>query len=84
MAKWWSGWNKSATNNIASIEQPDLLPKWFDSMLKCKRKLVALEVSAAANVDLTPNDLRGIESAALKITVLGARYPEILEAITGT
>ncbi|MFL5328710.1 MAG: aldo/keto reductase [Gemmataceae bacterium] len=38
---------------------------------------------AAANVMLTPDDLRDIDSAATKITVHGARYPEPMEAMTG-
>ena len=33
----------------------------------------------AARIELTPGDLREIESAASKITVQGARYPEQLE-----
>src|SRR5713101_7930285 len=33
----------------------------------------------AANVELTPDDLREINNAASKITVQGARYPEHLE-----
>jgi aryl-alcohol dehydrogenase-like predicted oxidoreductase len=37
----------------------------------------------AAAVELTPDDLREIESAASKITVQGARYPEHLERMTG-
>jgi len=37
----------------------------------------------AASVELTPDDLRGIDTAASKITVHGARYPEQLEKITG-
>jgi aryl-alcohol dehydrogenase-like predicted oxidoreductase len=37
----------------------------------------------AANVELTPEDLRDIESAASKIKVEGARYPEQLEQLTG-
>jgi len=37
----------------------------------------------AVAVELTPNDLRDIESAAVKITVQGARYPEKLEQMTG-
>jgi aryl-alcohol dehydrogenase-like predicted oxidoreductase len=38
---------------------------------------------AAVAVELTPDDLREIESAAAKITVQGARYPEKLEQLTG-
>jgi len=37
----------------------------------------------AVAVELTPDDLRDIESAATKITVHGARYPEKLEQLTG-
>jgi aryl-alcohol dehydrogenase-like predicted oxidoreductase len=37
----------------------------------------------AVAVKLTPDDLRDIESAASKITVHGARYPEKLEQMTG-
>jgi aryl-alcohol dehydrogenase-like predicted oxidoreductase len=37
----------------------------------------------AAAIELTSDDLREIESAAAKITVQGARYPEKLEQMTG-
>jgi aryl-alcohol dehydrogenase-like predicted oxidoreductase len=37
----------------------------------------------AVYVQLTPDDLRDIESTASKITVHGARYPEKLEQMTG-
>jgi aryl-alcohol dehydrogenase-like predicted oxidoreductase len=37
----------------------------------------------AVAVDLTSDDLRDIESAASKITIQGARYPEKLEQMTG-
>jgi aryl-alcohol dehydrogenase-like predicted oxidoreductase len=37
----------------------------------------------AAAVELTPDDLRDIESAASKIPVQGARYPEQIEQMTG-
>jgi aryl-alcohol dehydrogenase-like predicted oxidoreductase len=37
----------------------------------------------AVTVELTPDDLHNIESAASKITVQGARYPEKLERMTG-
>jgi aryl-alcohol dehydrogenase-like predicted oxidoreductase len=37
----------------------------------------------AVTVELTPDDLREIESAASKIKVQGARYPEKLEQMTG-
>jgi aryl-alcohol dehydrogenase-like predicted oxidoreductase len=47
-------------------------------------KLHRLEENlGAADVDLTPNDLRDIESAISQITVLGARYPESLQQRVG-
>jgi aryl-alcohol dehydrogenase-like predicted oxidoreductase len=47
-------------------------------------KLSRLEENiAAADVELTPADLREIEDAAAKIAVEGNRYPERLEAMTG-
>ena len=48
------------------------------------RRLERLDENlGAANVVLTPDDLRQIESAAALITVQGARYPEHLEKLTG-
>ena len=41
------------------------------------------ENTGAVSVELTPDDLRDIDSAASKITVQGARYPEKLEQMTG-
>ena len=47
-------------------------------------KLHRLEENiGAVNIELTSNDLHDIESAASKITVHGARYPEELERRTG-
>jgi aryl-alcohol dehydrogenase-like predicted oxidoreductase len=47
-------------------------------------KLSRLEENIGAlAVELAPADLRDIESAASKITVQGARYPENLERLTG-
>jgi aryl-alcohol dehydrogenase-like predicted oxidoreductase len=47
-------------------------------------KLDRLEENiGAAAVELTSKDLRDIESAAAKITIQGARYPEELEKRTG-
>jgi aryl-alcohol dehydrogenase-like predicted oxidoreductase len=47
-------------------------------------KLNRLEENIGAEkVELTPEDLRDIESAAAKIKVEGARYPERLEQMTG-
>jgi len=47
-------------------------------------KLTRLEENlAAAEVELTRDDLREIEQATSQITVQGARYPEHLEKMTG-
>jgi aryl-alcohol dehydrogenase-like predicted oxidoreductase len=47
-------------------------------------KLNRLEENiGAVSVELSANDLHDIESAASKITVQGARYPEKLEQMTG-
>jgi aryl-alcohol dehydrogenase-like predicted oxidoreductase len=47
------------------------------------RRLERLDENiGAAAVELTSDDLREIESAASKITVQGARYPEHLERMT--
>src|SRR5438552_1152618 len=47
-------------------------------------KLSRLEENiGAAAIELTADDLREIDSAASKITVHGARYPERLEKMTG-
>lgn len=41
------------------------------------------EDNRAVSVELTPDDLRDIDSAASKIIVQGARYPDKLEQMTG-
>jgi aryl-alcohol dehydrogenase-like predicted oxidoreductase len=47
-------------------------------------KLSRLEENiGSAAIELTPNDLREIDSAATQITVQGARYPDELEKRTG-
>ncbi len=47
-------------------------------------KLARLEENiGAAAVELTPEDLRDISTAASEITVQGARYPEHIEQMTG-
>jgi len=47
-------------------------------------KLDRLEENiGAVAVELTPDDLREIESAASKIAIQGARYPESAERMTG-
>jgi aryl-alcohol dehydrogenase-like predicted oxidoreductase len=47
-------------------------------------KLHRLEENlGAADLNLTPDDLRDIESAVSKISVQGARYPEHLQQRVG-
>src|ERR1019366_9055601 len=47
-------------------------------------KLNRLEENiGAVSIELTPDDLRDIDSAASRIKVEGARYPERLEKMTG-
>ncbi len=47
-------------------------------------KLARLDENlGAAAIELTPDDLREIDSASSKITVQGDRYPEQLEQLTG-
>ena len=47
-------------------------------------KLSRLEENlGAASIELTPDDLRDIDSAASNIEVQGARYPEHIEKMTG-
>ncbi|MBL0159226.1 MAG: aldo/keto reductase [Bryobacterales bacterium] len=47
-------------------------------------KLHRLEENiGAASIELTPEDLRAMESAASCITIEGARYPEHIEKMTG-
>jgi aryl-alcohol dehydrogenase-like predicted oxidoreductase len=46
-------------------------------------KLARVEENiAAADIELTPDDLREIDDAASKISIQGARYPEELEQMT--
>ena len=48
------------------------------------RKLHRLDENiGAVNVELTPDDLREIESAAAKIQIQGARLPEAVLKFTG-
>ena len=47
-------------------------------------KLHRLEENiGAVSIELTPDDLREIEEASARITVVGARYPEMLEQMSG-
>lgn len=47
-------------------------------------KLSRIEENRGADaIELTPDDLRDIDTAAAGITVEGARYPEHIERMTG-
>jgi len=47
-------------------------------------KLQRLEENiGAVNIELSPDDLRELDIAASKITVQGARYPEVLQKLVG-
>jgi hypothetical protein len=70
--------DRSLATISALIAQPWIVP------IPGTTKLDRLEENiAAAELELTAENLREIESAAIKITVQGARYPEPLEALTG-
>jgi aryl-alcohol dehydrogenase-like predicted oxidoreductase len=56
---------------------------WIVPILGTTRLNRLEENLGAVDVELTPDDLREIDSAASKITVRGARYPEELERMTG-
>jgi aryl-alcohol dehydrogenase-like predicted oxidoreductase len=46
-------------------------------------KLARVEENiGAADIELTPNDLEEIDTAASKITIQGARYPEEVERMS--
>ena len=52
--------------------------------IPCTTKLARLEENIGADtIELTAADLREIATAAARITVHGARYPEKLEQLTG-
>ncbi len=73
---------KATTAQIALawllVQKPWIVP------IPGTRKLERLEENiGAVAIELTPDELGEIESAASKITVQGARYPEKLEQMTG-
>ena len=75
-------WKKTTPAQIALAwllaQKPWIVP------IPGTRKLERLEENLGAfAVELTTDDLREIDSAAAKITVQGARYPEELERLTG-
>jgi aryl-alcohol dehydrogenase-like predicted oxidoreductase len=56
---------------------------WIVPIPGTRRQERLEENIGAAAIELTPDDLREIESTASRITVQGARYPEELERLTG-
>ncbi len=77
------GEQKNATPAQTAIawllaQQPWIVP--IPGTTKLKRLKENIEAVA---VELSPDDLREIESALSKITVQGARYPEDMEKMTG-
>jgi len=56
---------------------------WIVPIPGTSRRERLVENLGAAAVELTPEDLREIDSAASRITVQGARYPERLMQLTG-
>jgi aryl-alcohol dehydrogenase-like predicted oxidoreductase len=75
-------WKKATPAQIALAwllaQKPWIVP------IPGTRKLERLEENiGAVAVELTSGDLRELDSAASKITIHGARYPEELEKRTG-
>jgi aryl-alcohol dehydrogenase-like predicted oxidoreductase len=62
--------------------RPEHIKEVAEASLK-RLKVDVIENIGAATIELTSDDLREIESAASKITVQGARYPENIEKMTG-
>ena len=74
-----------AQPTLAQLALAWLLAKkpWIVS-IPGETKLHRLEENlGATNVDLTPEDLRAIESASSKVKVEGARYPQWLVPMSG-
>jgi aryl-alcohol dehydrogenase-like predicted oxidoreductase len=72
------GDTRSDCAGVAAGQKPWIVP------IPGTTKLHRLDENiGAVAVELTPDDLRDIDSAASKITVQGARYPEKLEQMTG-
>ena len=61
----------------------DLVPPPGESPIVVLVRPQLAENIGAAAVELTPDDLRGIEEAASGIEVRGARYAEAAERMTG-
>ena len=50
--------------------------------MRCNRSRLEENIGSL-NVHLTPEDIRQLETAAAKIPVQGARYPEELQKMVG-
>ena len=60
----------------AGRSKPFTLPQNTTTMSPPSRSSESARRDGAANVTLTPEDLRQIDEAASKITLVGERYPE--------
>jgi aryl-alcohol dehydrogenase-like predicted oxidoreductase len=69
----------------ASIALACLLaqPLWSVAILRTTKLHRLEENTGAASIELTPDDLREIESAASQLQMQGARYPEHVQQLTG-
>jgi aryl-alcohol dehydrogenase-like predicted oxidoreductase len=77
------GERKKATPAQIALAWPLVRKPWI-APIPDTTKLERLEENiGAASIELTPGDLREIDEASAGITVVGARYPEKLEQMTG-
>jgi predicted aldo/keto reductase-like oxidoreductase len=67
------------TTTFADSDIRTTIPRFTPEARAANQALVDL----LATVELTSDDLRELETAAAKIQVQGARYPEHLERLTG-
>lgn len=74
---------KGATNAQIALAWLLAQKPWIVPIPGTRQMNRMLENIGAVNVELNPEDLADIESAAATITVQGARYPEELERQTG-
>jgi aryl-alcohol dehydrogenase-like predicted oxidoreductase len=74
---------KQATPAQIALAWPLAQKPWIVPIPGTTKRHRLEENLGAAAVELTADDLREIETAASKITVQGARYPEHLELMTG-
>jgi aryl-alcohol dehydrogenase-like predicted oxidoreductase len=74
---------KSDFRNIVPRFTPEARKPWIVPIPGTTKLARLKENIGAVAIELTADDLREIDSAASKITIEGARYPEALEKRTG-